>query len=200
MKVENQVRVHECTSSLNADMAKTALAEAGIEATIQGEHSGQLLGDLVPTRFPILVRSEQAEEARDLLRSLELPDHAKTPSPEPRSITKARYGRIVRTIIGLPLFALAATAGLALSTIVVIAIADTVHATPHGHMIDIPVSFRYVVVAISLVLTFSRWAREKGLVVIVALTIALVAVSVRPRSTPTSTPEVSSSRPRFSPW
>jgi hypothetical protein len=181
-----QIRVHEFDSLLEAEMATAALSEAGIRATIQGKVAGQLLANLMPARFPLLVACEQAEAARDVLRNLGISERREESSREPHAAVKRRLGPVRGTIVRLYVFTLLAVAGLAVTAIVVTAIADAAQATPHGHMINAPIPFRYIVAAIALLLTFSRWARSKGAIFIVALTIAFVAVSVAPRMNPAS--------------
>jgi hypothetical protein len=103
-----------------------------------------------------------------------------------RPFSTARRWRITRPIIALHLFALTAMVGLTLVAIVVVAVADAVQATPYGHVIDAPVPIGYIVGPVAVLLTFSQWGRSKGVVIILALTIALLAVSVTARVEPRS--------------
>jgi hypothetical protein len=63
----NLVVVHECGSEMEADLAKGALQSAGIDALIQSEAAGHYHLSWSSVSFRLLVREEDAADARKVL-------------------------------------------------------------------------------------------------------------------------------------
>jgi hypothetical protein len=63
----NLVVVHECGSEIEADLAKGALQSAGIDAMIQSETAGHYHLAWANASFKLLVREEDASDAREVL-------------------------------------------------------------------------------------------------------------------------------------
>ena len=72
MRDANLVVVHAFASELEADMAKGALESAGIDAMIQADSAGGMRPHLAWASggFKVLVREEDAAEAREVLDPL----------------------------------------------------------------------------------------------------------------------------------
>lgn len=192
------VCVGEYESWYQAEVAHAALLDAGIDAVLQGVESGRLLGSLVPGRFPVLVAADRAEAARELLRSLGDPDPR--PRSPPSAKTPTRRRRVVKAILAFYVYTFLCFLALAIVATVGRAIADAVHSSPHGHAIDLPFERGYVVIGLALLLTFSRWVRDRGLIIVPAIIIVLVASFMRPRTVPAHPVEIDTSRSRPAPW
>ncbi len=67
MEDENLVVVHECGSESEADLAKGALQSAGIDAMIQSETAGHYHLGWASASFKLLVREDDAADAREVL-------------------------------------------------------------------------------------------------------------------------------------
>lgn len=70
MDYPNLVVVQECGSEMEADLAKGALQAAGIDAMIQSDTAGHQRPHIAwsGAGFKILVREEDAADARQVLR------------------------------------------------------------------------------------------------------------------------------------
>lgn len=165
-------------------MARSALSAAGIESIIQGSEGGQLLGTLAPSRFPLLVRSEHADEARDVLRSQEQSHDADVPRAEPQDVRSHRRFRFPRMVLGFVGFTVACSVALALSVAICVAVADVVHPSSSGHVARLPLPFPYVVGTAAILLTVNRWIQERAVILIPVTMIILAAMSVRTREAP----------------
>jgi len=192
------VCVCEYQSWYQAELAHAALLRAGIDAQLQGAESGRLLGSLIPERFPVLVAADQAEAAREVLQSLGDPDGP--PMSLPPSKTSTRRWRVVKAILGFYVYTLLCLAALAIVGAVGLAIADAVHPTRYGHAVELPFKYGYVTIALSLLLTFSRWVRERALIIVPAIVIVLVAAFTRARTAPAHPVDIDPPKSRSSRW
>jgi hypothetical protein len=192
------VCVREYESWYQAELAHAALLHAGIDALLQGVESGRLLGSLVPERFPVLVPADRAEAARELLQSLGAADPSSISLPAPK--TRVRRWRVIKVILGFYVYTLLCLAALVLVAAVGLAIADAVHSSRYGHAIELPFEHGHVAIALALLLTFSRWVRDRGLIIVPIVIIVLVAAFMRLRTAPAHPTDVDTSRSRSLRW
>ena len=83
--------VHSFASQPEADLAKSALEAAGIEAIIQADSVGGMRPHIAwsSNGFKVIVRQEDADDARAVLEASENAHNSRTSSP----------GRVVRMVI-----------------------------------------------------------------------------------------------------
>jgi hypothetical protein len=122
------------------------------------------------------------------------------PTPLPSVRTPTRRWRVLKTILAFYVYTFLCFAALAIVMTVGRAIADAVHSSPHGHAIDMPFEDGYVVIGLSLLLTFSRWVRDRGLIIVPIILIVLVAAFMHTRTAPARPVEIDTSRSRSLRW